>query len=236
MKLLILGGTTEAARLARTLAGSGIQFINSLAGRTDNAPPLPGATRVGGFGGPEGLAAYLKSEHIDRVIDATHPFAARISAHAAEACAAADVPRLMLVRPEWEQQPGDRWIMVDSMAKAARQAAGRAFLTVGIGEVAAFQHSDAWFLVRLIADQALPLKNYRVVTGKGPFDAEAEQALMREHAIGMVVTKASGGAATYGKIAAARALSLPVIMVRRPTLPEGERADSVEGALRWLAS
>ncbi|MBC7906586.1 MAG: cobalt-precorrin-6A reductase [Rhodospirillaceae bacterium] len=239
MKLLILGGTTEASRVAHALAGSGVDVITSLAGRTANAAVLPGAMRVGGFGGVEGLSDYLTAHSIDRVMDATHPFAARISAHAAQACARLGVPRLMLVRPAWQQQPGDDWVQVADMTEAAQRVATlgrRAFLTVGIGEVAAFAHSPVWFLVRLIADQALPLADYRVITGKGPFDAQAEQDLMRVYGIDLLVTKASGGAATYGKIAAARALGIKVLMVQRPVLPDGEQADSVDAAVAWATS
>ncbi|MBC7953503.1 MAG: cobalt-precorrin-6A reductase [Rhodospirillaceae bacterium] len=235
--MLILGGTTEAARLARALVGSGLDVITSLAGRTDNAPVLPGTMRVGGFGGVEGLAEYLTAHAIDRVIDATHPFAARISAHAAQACTQSGVPRLMLVRPAWHKQEGDDWVEVADMDQAAGMVADlgrRAFLTVGIGEVAAFAGSPVWFLVRLIADQTLPLADYRVITGKGPFDAQAEQQVMRAHDIDLLVTKASGGAATYGKIAAARELGLRVLMVQRPVLPEGEQVNTVEAGMAWL--
>lgn len=239
-RLLILGGTADAARLARALAHfPHIKVISSLAGRTEGVPDLPGLVRVGGFGGAEGLAEFLRTAAIDRVVDATHPFAARISAHAAQACADAGVPRLMLARPEWQRTDGDRWIEVADMAAAAAALPGlgrRAFLTVGIGEAAAFAAvPDVWFLVRLIADQPLPLAEYIVVTGKGPFDAQAEQALMTAHGVDVVVTKASGGSATYGKIAAARALGLPVLMVKRPPPPAGERADSVEAAMRWVS-
>lgn len=238
-RLLILGGTVDAARLARALAETpGLEVVSSLAGRTDTLPDLPGRVRVGGFGGVEGLAAYLRAEGIDRVVDATHPFAARISAHAAEACAVLGLPRLMLARPQWQQLPGDRWVEVDSMAAAVAALPGlgrRAFLTVGIGEVAAFAPvRDVWFLVRLLADQTLPLADYAVITGKGPFDMQAEQILMVHHRVELVVSKASGGAATYGKIAAARALGLPVLMVKRPALPEGMRVDSMAAAVAWV--
>lgn len=239
-RLLILGGTADAARLARALAEfPQVEVISSLAGRTEGVPDLPGRVRVGGFGGAGGLAEFLRLEAIDRVVDATHPFAARISAHAAAACATLGIPRLMLVRPQWQRMHGDRWIEVADMAAAVAALPGlgrSAFLTVGIGEVPAFAAlRDVRFLVRLIADQPLPLTDYTVVTGKGPFDAQAEQALMTGHGVDVVVTKASGGSATYGKIAAARALGLPVLMVKRPPLPQGERVDSVDAAVRWVA-
>lgn len=240
-RLLILGGTADAAKLAQALAERpGLDVISSLAGRTNTVPDLPGRVRVGGFGGAAGLAEYLRGEAIDRVVDATHPFAARISAHAADACRALGVPRLMLVRPSWRPVSGDRWVEVGSMAAAVEALPGlgrRAFLTVGIGEVAAFAPvAGIWFLVRLLAEQALPLADYAVVTGKGPFDAQAERDVMVRHGIDVVVSKASGGTATYGKIAAARELGLPVLMVRRPPLPEGERVDSVAAAIGWVVA
>ncbi|MGE5478676.1 MAG: cobalt-precorrin-6A reductase [Bacteroidales bacterium] len=239
-RILILGGTHDAAKLAHALAGQpGIEVISSLAGRTGTVPDLPGRVRVGGFGGADGLAQFLRAEGIDRVVDATHPFAARISAHAAEACGILGLPRLMLARPAWQPMAGDRWVEVESMAAAAEAlpALGRrAFLTVGIGEVAAFAPvRGVWFLVRLIADQPLPLADHTVITGRGPFDAQAEQQLMARHRVEVVVSKASGGSATYGKIAAARALGLPVLMVKRPPLPPGETADSIAAAVAWLS-
>lgn len=238
-RVLILGGTGEAAQLARALAAHpDMEVVNSLAGRTESVPDLPGMIRVGGFGGASGLADYLRAHAIDRVIDATHPFAARISAHAAQACAAVPVPRLMLVRPSWQKQPGDTWIEVETMAEAAHRIgklARRAFLTVGVGDIGAFAGiADVWFLVRLIAAQPLPLADYRVITGKGPFDALAEQRLMTAHGVEAVITKASGGTATHGKLAAARFLGLPVLMVKRPIPPHGEQVDSVAAAIGWL--
>ncbi|TAN66130.1 MAG: cobalt-precorrin-6A reductase [Magnetospirillum sp.] len=238
VRLLILGGTSEAAALARAIGDGGeVEVISSLAGRA-GVPDLPGRIRVGGFGGAEGLEAYLRAEAIDRVVDATHPFAAHISAHAETACRAAGVPRLVLARPLWRREAGDRWIEVDGVAEAASRlpACGRrAFLTVGAGEVAGFAAvRGVWFLVRLLQAQALPLADSRVVTGRPPFSVEAEQALMREHAVDVLVAKASGGDATFGKIAAARQLGLPVLMIRRPPSPPGDHVDSVAGAVRWL--
>lgn len=239
MKVLILGGTTEAALLATRLVELGHDVITSLAGRTASPATPPGGVRVGGFGGAEGLERYLRDHAIARLIDATHPFAARISGHAARACAAAGVPRLMLVRPMWARHTDDRWVEVPTTADAVAllpRLGQRAFLTAGIGEIAAFADAPVHCVVRLIAAQDLPLADYTVVTGKGPFDAEAERDLMRAHRIDVLVTKASGGAATEGKIVAARELGLPVLMIARPGLPEGERADSVDAAVAWLNS
>jgi precorrin-6A/cobalt-precorrin-6A reductase len=240
MKLLILGGTAEAAALARAVAarlGESVDMVSSLAGRA-GVPDLPGRVRVGGFGGAAGLEAYLRSEGVEAVVDATHPFAANISVHAEAACAAAGVMRLVLARPDWPLQDGDRWIMAESMAAAAMVLPGlgqRAFLTVGAGEVAAFAPvADVWFLVRLLTDAVLPLAHYETVIGRGPFAVEDEARLLEHHRIDVVVSKAAGGIATYGKIAAARALGLPVLMVSRPFLPNGHVATTLAMALEWV--
>lgn len=236
IRVLILGGTAEAAALARALDGQA-EVISSLAGRA-GVPDLPGRVRVGGFGGAEGLAAYLKAESIGRVIDATHPFAARISAHAEAACRAAGVPRLVLERPRWLRLPEDRWHVVDSVAEAAAELprlGRRAFITVGAGEAAGFASvRGVWLLVRLLKDEALPLADYKVVTGRPPFAEADEVALMRAYGVDVLVTKESGGEATIGKIAAARTLGLPVLMIRRPPPPPGQAVDSVAAAVAWL--
>ncbi len=235
-KLLILGGTAEAAALARALAGRA-EVISSLAGRA-GIPDLPGRVRVGGFGGAAGLEAFLRAEAIGRVIDATHPFAARISAHAETACQALGIPRLVLRRPDWVRQPDDLWVEVADMAEAAQRLPDlgrRAFLTVGAGEAAAFASvRDVWFLVRLLTVESLPLADHAVITGRPPFTEAAEQALMAEHRIDVLVSKASGGSATHGKIAAARHLRIPVLMIRRPAPPLGASVDSVAAAVEWL--
>ena len=236
---MILGGTAEAVELARACAAlPELELINSLAGRT-RAPALPpGEVRIGGFGGAGGLTRFLAERAIDRVIDATHPFATQIGAHAELACHEAGVPRLRLLRPAWTTEPGDHWIEVDDLAEAARRLPGlgcRIFLTVGHQELGAFARLDLWFLVRTIEPTgALPLRQSQWLAGRGPFSVEDELALLRAHAIDVLVTKASGGAATYAKLAAARQLGLPVVMVRRPPPPPGPVVDSVEAALAWL--
>ena len=243
-QLLILGGTAEAAALARgALArfGDGLQVTTSLAGRPERPGPLPGQIRIGGFGGPPGLAAYLTEHGVDWLIDATHPFATRISAEARLACEEAGVLRLLLVRPPWRHHPLDRWIEVDSMAAAAAivgRVGRRAWLTVGASEIAAFTAATGVrFLVRLVDPprQRLPLRFYQVVVGRGPFTLTQERHQLERQAIEVLVCKASGGAATEAKIVAARELSLPVIMVRRPPAEPGEAVDTVEAALDWLA-
>jgi len=241
-RLLILGGTGEALALAERVERlPGLQVITALAGRTSRPRRPQGELRSGGFGGADGLAAYLAEASIDLVVDATHPFATRISRHAAAACAQAGRPLLMLVRPPWESAPGDRWIEVDTSAAAAAALSGlarRVFLTIGRQELDAFAALEGhWFLVRVIEPPAngLPLRDYALVAARGPFTVEGETRLMREHRIEAVVSKNSGGAATYAKIAAARDRGLPVLMVRRPQLPEVARADDVPAAMSWIA-
>ena len=243
-ELLILGGTGEAAALARAALirfGGALNLTTSLAGRTERPGPLPGRVRIGGFGGAAGLAAYLTEHSVDRVIDATHPFATRISTEARLACEEARVPRLLLLRPPWHRQPLDRWIEVDSMAAAAEivgRFGRRAFLTVGTGEIACFATApEVRFLVRLVDPprRPLPLRFYQVVVGRGPFSLSAERHLFARHAIDVLVCKASGGAATEAKIIAARELSVPIVMVRRPLAEPGNAVETVEAALDWLA-
>ncbi len=239
--VLILGGTAEAAALARSLAEEArVAVTTSLAGRTRAPAELPGAVRRGGFGGAQALADYLKVQSFDLLVDATHPFAARISRNAAQACAAAGVPRLVLTRPPWTAREGDRWTPVPDAQAAAAALPGlgrRVFLTIGRQELSAFAAlTDVWFLVRLVEppEDPIPLEDFRLVLGRGPFSLARETALLREHGIEAVVSKNSGGAGTYAKIEAARALGLPVVMVERPALPDGETVESVAATLAWI--
>ena len=243
-RLLILGGTGEAAALARAVLarfGDEIEVTTALAGRTRHPGPIPGQVRIGGFGGASGLADYLAAQRIDRLIDATHPFAAEISRAARLACSQREIPRLSLVRPAWRRHPLDRWIEVDSLEAAAQivgRVGRRALLTVGASEVAAFAPSTGVrFVVRMIDPPRapLPLRFYEVVLGRGPFALAEERHLLQRHAIDVLVCKASGGAATEAKLVAARELSLPVIMVRRPPAERGLSVDTVDAALDWLA-
>jgi precorrin-6A/cobalt-precorrin-6A reductase len=244
-KILILGGTAEAAELARRaiaqFAGRAA-IITSLAGRTKTPTALPGVVRVGGFGGAQGLADYLETEAIDLLVDATHPFAATISAHAAAACAQADVPRVALVRPPWRPRRDGRLSEVADLEEAAAAligAAKRVFLTTGRQGLAAFARvPDVWFLVRLIEapDAPPPLPHHRVVIMRPPFAIEAERALMREHRIDTVVAKNSGGAATAAKIEAALDEGIRVVLVRRPPPQAGDTAATVDQVMTWLGA
>jgi precorrin-6A/cobalt-precorrin-6A reductase len=223
--VLLLGGTGEARRLASVLLPA-YRVISSLAGRVA-APTLPaGEVRVGGFGGPEGLAAYLRAERVDAVVDATHPFAARMSANAAAACAAAAVPLLVLRRPGFAPRPGDDWRHVPSLEAAAAllpALAERVFLTTGRQGLAHFAHLTAqWFLVRCVDPPVPPVPpRLEVVLDRGPFTVAGETELMRRHDIGALVTKDSGGEMTSAKLDAARALRLPVVIVDRPPATPG---------------
>ena len=242
-RLLLLGGTSEARALSERLAReTGVEAIVSLAGRTRAplASPLP--TRIGGFGGVEGLRRYLVESRIDRVIDATHPFAERISANAREACAALGLPLAVLAREPWRRQAGDRWIEVSDMA-AAVAALGekprRVFLTVGRLSVGAFcaapQHQ---YLVRCIEPpepEELP-PCCALILARGPFSRDDEIDLMRERQIDALVTKNSGGPLTYAKIEAARALSLETIVVLPPGVEAERRLENLEAALDFACA
>lgn len=241
MRILILGGTGEASALARLLAGrSDLSAVLSLAGRTTAPKPEPVPTRSGGFGGAEGLAHVLRAEKFDRLIDATHPFAARIADNAARAAALAGVPLLAIRRPAWSPAPNDHWTEVEGVPAAVAALGSeprRVFLTVGRQEAGAFaaapQHAYWARTVEPLGD-LLPVPHLTAIEARGPFDADAEAALMRAAGIDILVSKNSGGAATYGKIAAARALAIPVIMVRRPVKPDVPSVTDAAGALRWL--
>ncbi|MEG5234427.1 cobalt-precorrin-6A reductase [Microcoleus sp. AT9b-C3] len=248
-RLLILGGTGDAAELAvRASQIAEIEVVSSLAGRTQQPfTPKTGSVRIGGFGGAAGLAAFLLDRAalgvdrpIDFLIDATHPFAAQISANAAVAAAECNVPYLMLVRPAWERVEGDRWIDVAGHSEAARALLGqsqRVFLTIGRQELAAFAGLDAiWFLMRAIDPPALnsPIPNGKLLLARGPFSLEEERQLLLEYEIDTIVSKNSGGGATYAKIVAARELGIPVVMVQRPRIADVEQVADVEGAIAWL--
>ena len=238
MHVLILGGTTEARVLAGLLA-PGTRVTSSLAGRVA-APRLPaGEVRIGGFGGVEGLAAWVREHAVDAVIDATHPFAERISFHAARAAASAHVPLLALRRPGWVPGDGDDWRDVGSLPEAAGALGGlgdRVFLTTGRMGLAAFADRPEWFLVRSVdaPDAPMPART-EVLLERGPFTLEGERELIARHGIGVLVTKDSGGAATAPKLTAAREAGIPVVVVRRPPVPEGvETAATPEEAAAWV--
>ncbi|MFI0352980.1 cobalt-precorrin-6A reductase [Actinomadura sp. 9N407] len=240
MRVLLLSGTGEARRLAGLLADRpGFEVVSSLAGAVAEPAERAGTTRTGGFGGPDGLAAWLAAERIGAVVDATHPFAAAITASAVTATQLAGVPLLLLRRPGWTEGPGDDWRRVPSLADAARALPGeRVFLTIGRKDLAPFAQDDRrWFLVRSVDPPEPPMPpRVRVVLARGPFTVQNELALMREHAVDVLVTKDSGGSMTAAKLTAARRLGLPVVMVDRPPVPDVPTVDGVAEALSWLAA
>jgi precorrin-6A/cobalt-precorrin-6A reductase len=240
LRVLLLGGTTEANQISRALAAAGIAGVYSYAGRTATpvAQPLP--TRVGGFGGVDGLADYIRQERITHVIDATHPFASQMSGHAVEACATTSTPLIAFLREPWVESPGDKWQHVDSFENAASalpDQPARIFLAIGRQHLAPFAaQPQHFYLLRLVdvLDTAMPLPNAEIVLARGPFTIEGDLALLRDHGITHVVTRNAGGEGARAKLDAARALGLPVIMIDRPSLPERRTVQSVSEIMRWL--
>lgn len=239
--ILILGGTAEAKQLTHELAArADLAVIVSLAGRTAEPAPQAVPVRRGGFGGSEGLAAFLSAEKIDALIDGTHPYASIISANAARAAEIAGVPLLALRRAAWKREPGDDWIEVDTVEAAARalgESPRRVFLALGRKQLAPFAAAPQHFYhVRSVdpVDPPLAVPYAVYIIARGPFTEGDDRALLERHRIEIVVAKNSGGDATYGKISAARALRLPVIMLKRPTLPDVASVDTVEDVIAWL--
>jgi len=241
MRVLILGGTGDAIALAAQISMlANVTVMTSLAGRTLQPVAPVGNVRVGGFGGADGLAAYLREHGIDVLIDATHPFAAQMSWNAAAAATTIDIPHLMLVRPEWKKVTGDRWLEVESVEAAAQaipMAAKRVFLTIGRQQLAPFAPlTECWFLMRSIDPPAsdLPLPKGKLLLDRGPFTLDSERELLKKYEIEAIVSKNSGGDATYAKIIAARELGMSIVMVQRPVMPVGERVSDVASAVEWL--
>ncbi len=245
-RILILGGTTEARELASRLAEDArYDTVISLAGRTADPRPQPVRTRIGGFGGVDGLAHYLREQRIALLVDATHPFAARISHNATEAAQRTRIPLLALRRPEWLPLPGDRWTPVDSIVEAVNALGDRrrrVFLAIGRQEAFHFevapQHS---YVIRSVDPVTPPLKlpDQEAILATGPFKEADEAALLTSRKIDVIIAKNSGGSATYGKIAAARRLGIEVIMVERrkpadvPTV--GTCDEALDRIAHWLA-
>ncbi|MEV6878225.1 cobalt-precorrin-6A reductase [Amycolatopsis sp. NPDC051128] len=235
--ILVLGGTGEARKLAEDLVEREVRVVSSLAGRVAR-PRLPvGEVRVGGFGGPEGLAAWLRENDVRAVVDATHPFAERIGTNAAKAAESAKVPLLRLARPGWQPAEGDVWHWADDLAEAARKLPDlgkRVFLTSGRQGLPAFAHlDDLWFLIRCVDPPAPPLpRHHELILARGPYEVAAERELLGR--VDVLVTKDSGGTQTSAKLAAARELRKPVLLVRRPPRPATETAETVPEAVEWV--
>jgi precorrin-6A/cobalt-precorrin-6A reductase len=240
-RILILGGTAEARQLAGRLAGrADLDVTLSLAGRTASPAAQGVPVRIGGFGGAKGLADYLTGERIDVLIDATHPYATIISANAVAAARQSRVPLIALRRPPWVAVAGDRWREVGDAREAIGalgQTPRRVFVALGRNELGSFcdapQHH---YLIRSVdpVEPPLPLPQVEYITGRGPFSEADDHALLKSHRIDVVIAKNSGGSATYGKIAAARALEVEVIMLRRPVLPDAPTVATVDEAIAWL--
>ncbi|HEY4162846.1 MAG TPA: cobalt-precorrin-6A reductase [Dongiaceae bacterium] len=244
--LLILGGTGEAVQLAQAATDRfpDLAVVSSLAGRTENPILPPSNVRIGGFGGAEGLLQYLVENRVSLLINATHPYAAEIGRNALEAQRRANVPLLRLLRPAWQKEEADIWIRAASAQAAVpicRSAGRKIFLALGTKDVSAFTSlSQCRFLVRMVDAPRvpLPLQQYETIAARGPFSLVDERRLLMKHNIDLLVTKNSGGAATYAKIAAARELRIPVVMIERPKIAEDpgcETVKSVEESLAWIA-
>src|SRR4051812_12721392 len=239
--LLILGGTTEGYALAASLAGrDGLRVISSLAGRTANPRRPAGETRIGGFGGPEGLAAYLRESHIGAVVDATHPFASRMGWNAAAACAATGRRLLRLERPAWQPGPGDRWHEVadwDDAATLVGRIAQHALLALGRQEIAAFAPLDhVRFLIRTVdaPDPMPPVAQAELLLARGPFQEGNEHTRRKSRGIDTVASKNRGGTAPEGRLAAARRRGIPVVRRRPAPRPTTQVAASVAEAIAWV--
>lgn len=242
--ILLLGGTGEASALAQALAArDDLSVTLSYAGRVAEPKAQPVAIRIGGFGGVAGLRDYLQAEAIDAVIDATHPFAAQMSANAVAACAEAGVPLVALERPAWQATEADRWIDVADLEGAAEYLAQseitprNVFLAIGRLHLHHFARAPQHrYTVRLIDEpgEALPLPRVETIIARGPFTLEGDATLLREWATDLIVAKNSGGAGAFAKIAAARSLGVPVIMIARPDIPARMRVESVAQVIDWL--
>ncbi len=238
--LLLLGGTTEATALARRLSETGLRATFSYAGRVARPKTQPLPTRTGGFGGVEGLVQYIRTHAITHVVDATHPFAARMSQNAASACLRTNTPLAALTRPAWTAQPGDAWTHVPDIPAAVKWLAGPprcVMLAIGRMHLEAFaaqpQHR---YLLRVIDPPQSPigLPNHQMVIGAGPFTLQDDTALLRQHKIDLVLSKNAGGTAARAKIDAARALGIEVLMIDRPAMPDRAEFHQVDAVLDWL--
>jgi precorrin-6A/cobalt-precorrin-6A reductase len=240
-RVLILGGTTEARSMAARLAKrADLEVVLSLAGRTMSPAPLPVPIRRGGFGGAAGLAHYLIEQRIGAMVDATHPYAEIMSANADAAARTSGIAFVALRRPPWLPVRGDRWDEAADVGEAVRELGDRprrVFVALGRNGLAPFANAPQHFyLIRSVdpVDPPLPLPHAAYVRARGPFSEADDRALLLEHAIDIVIAKNSGGTASYGKIAAARALGIRVIMLRRPPATESPAVETVDEAIAWL--
>ena len=238
--ILILGGTTEATALAQAVAEAGLAGQVSFAGRVDRPKRQPLPQRVGGFGGADGLATFLAQQAITHVVDATHPFAARMSRNAVAACKVAGVPLVALTRPAWTPQVGDAWTRVSTIAEAAACLSGvgqNVLLAIGRIHIGAFaDQAQHHYVLRLVdpPKERPPFPSHEVIVARGPFTMESDLAMMQARGIEVVVSKNSGGKGAYAKIAAAREMGIPVIMIDRPHIPQRTEVGRIADVLRWI--
>ena len=236
----MLGGTTEASQLARTFAAAGVRAVFSYAGRTICPLAQPLAQRVGGFGGVEGLIAYIKAEQITHVVDATHPFAARMSGNAVAACLASRTPLCALERAPWSAQPGDNWQLVpdiDAAVAALPDAPQRVFLAIGKQNLTQFAAKPRHFYLLRLVDvptTPLPLPNAHAIIARGPIAETDDLTLLKDYRITTIIAKNAGGSGVEAKLTAARTLQIPVILIDRPQLPPRQIFADTDGVMGWL--
>ncbi|MGY6705175.1 cobalt-precorrin-6A reductase [Roseinatronobacter sp.] len=240
--ILVLGGTIEATRLVAALAAAGLPATLSYAGRVERPKPQPVPVRIGGFGGAQGLAAYLRDNKITHLVDATHPFAATISANAVQAAEHAGTPFLALTRPPWTAREGDQWTRVPDIPAAVAALDGprkNIMLALGRMHLAAFgHHPQHRYLLRLVDPPQTPppLPDHHIIIDRGPFDADADAALMQAHDITLIVAKNAGGTGAQAKLVAARRLGIPVLMIDRPPLPDRAQVHDIAAVLDWITA
>ena len=239
-RVLLLGGTTEASQMAKVLHAAGIETMFSYAGRTKTPVAQPVPTRIGGFGGVDGLRTYLVAEGISHVVDATHPFAASMSRNAHAACANTQIPLIRFERAPWAPQQGDDWQFfpdIESMSARLPKTPARIFLAIGKQHIDVFAEAlQHHYLLRLVdaPEGPVPLPRHTTVLDRGPFTYEGDLALMTDHRITHVVAKNSGGSGARAKLDAARTLRLPVLLADRPALPETAIANDTRAVMQWL--
>jgi precorrin-6A/cobalt-precorrin-6A reductase len=239
--ILILGGTAEARQLAAALVTDGVEVISSLAGRV-NAPSLPpGRIRIGGFGGADGLSAYLRQQQASALVDATHPFATTISQSAQQAASLTGTPLVRLERPGWREHPRSgswTWVVDAAAARAAAEGALRPFLTTGRQSLPDFlAWADRDVLIRLVDPPTEPLpQRWTLIMSRGPYGYAGERQILTEHAIDVLVTKDSGGAATVAKLDVAGDLAIPVVIIARPERAPVAQLETVSQAVAWCRS
>ena len=237
--ILILGGTREASMIASELVDRGHRVVTSLAGRTRSPKPLKGETRIGGFGGTEGLSEFLRKNEITLLVDATHPYATRISEAASTACEENRVRRLQFLRPPWSPVAGDNWQFVATGEEASKTLPQNSvcFLAVGSQHLSPFvTRDDVRFILRTVdsPEEPLEFENHELITGLPSNSARDEQSILERHGVTHIVCRNSGGTGAYAKLSAARELSIPVIMISRPAPPEGKTFKKVEELLAFI--